>query len=172
MKKTSRKSMTQFILGHFKYFLMNSWNISEGYAIKVKIWDMGFSSEVRDFALDCLGVEDFYESSGINMAIENHELDMKARFDHNYLSIGFNGRSGGYLVLYGLRTNTMADQTYSADELRKMDIGEITRIYQILRMFDELKGILKGIVEYLYKTKQVKEVTRTYQRREMALVER
>lgn len=89
----SRKKMIEFLTNHFRYPTSNSWNCSTSYAHNMKIYKLGLSKEIEDKLwnmLDCEGVYDTIEDLINNFAIE-----------HNYLwQAGFNGRSGGYLVLY------------------------------------------------------------------------
>lgn len=89
----SRKKMIEFLTNHFRYPTSNSWNCSTSYAHNMKIYKLGLSKEIEDKLwnmLDCEGVYDTIEDLINNFAIE-----------HNYLwQARFNGRSGGYLVLY------------------------------------------------------------------------
>ena len=41
----SRKSMTDFLVNHFRYNTMNSWNQSTSYANNVKVYNLGLSKE-------------------------------------------------------------------------------------------------------------------------------
>lgn len=85
--------MTEFLRNHFRYSTMNSWNLSTSYANNLKVDRLGLSNEIMMKLLDMLDVDGFYDN--IN--------DLIAEFGaaHDYLwQAGFNGRSGGYLVLY------------------------------------------------------------------------
>jgi len=88
----SKKEMVNFLENHFRYDTMNSWNQSQSYAHNVKIYNV-IPRELQDIAFELLEVENAFEE--ISMIIdefgENH--------NYNY-QVGFNGRSGGYLVLY------------------------------------------------------------------------
>lgn len=89
----SRKSMIGFLKDHYKYNTMNSWNGVESFANKVKIHSLGLSREEQDKAYEFLDVEEgmYFMSRRIDQFTEKH--------DGRY-TIGSNGRSGGYLVLY------------------------------------------------------------------------
>lgn len=79
-------------LQRIRYYTMNSWNRSESLAYNLKIYNV-IDQELQDNAYELLNCEDFYDE--INYMI--HDFD----YDHNYeWQAGFNGRSGGYLVLY------------------------------------------------------------------------
>jgi len=88
----TKKEMIEYLAGHFRYSTMNSWNGSTSYAARVKV---NSRAELRglDNAYEMLDQEEaFYE---VNALID----DFAAR--HNWTwQIGFNGRSGGYMVLY------------------------------------------------------------------------
>lgn len=89
----SRKAMIDFLQNHFRYNTMNSWNNSTSYANNMKIHRLGLTSEIEDKAWELLDVEDAY--SRINILVD----DWGESNDYQWQA-GFNGRSGGYLVLY------------------------------------------------------------------------
>ncbi len=78
-----------FLKGHFRYYTMNSWNGSHSFARNVKVQRINAPSNAYEF-LDCDEVQEMYQS-----IIEDFTEDHKGKF-----TIGFNGRSNGYLVLY------------------------------------------------------------------------
>ena len=76
-----------------RYYTMNSWNLSESLAYNLKIYNV-IDRELQDACYELLDVDYFYEDY-INPLI--YEFEEK----YNYTwQAGFNGRSGGYLVLY------------------------------------------------------------------------
>ena len=89
----SRGEMTSYLAGHFRYPSMNSWNNSTSYACNLKVDRLGLEHDIVMKLLDMIGIPDFFDP--INDLI--HEFGS----DHNFAwQAGFNGRSGGYLVLY------------------------------------------------------------------------
>lgn len=89
----SRKEMTNFLQGHFRYPTMNSWNRATSYACNLKIHRLGLESEIESKPYDMLGTQEFY-------CLRQDALDLFNEM-HNYRwQAAFNGRSGGYLVLY------------------------------------------------------------------------
>ena len=91
--KRSRAEMTAYLSGHFRYNTMNSWNRSTSYACNMKLYKLGLDRETEDKLWDMIQVPEFYER--LNERIEDFN------WQHNYLwQAGWNGRSGGYLVLY------------------------------------------------------------------------
>jgi len=88
----SKKAMIKFLSEHFRYNTMNSWNLSTSYAHNVKI-NRVIPQEMQDKAYELMEQGGVYDT--INMDIRDFDVE------HNHLyQAGFNGRSGGYLVLY------------------------------------------------------------------------
>ena len=87
---TKDKQMFSFLKDHFRYPTMNSWNGEYSIANNVKLYKLNLSGK-WSVALDFLN-SDEYEN--INWMIQEWERE------HPGYSVGFNGRSGGYLVLY------------------------------------------------------------------------
>ena len=89
----SNKECFEFLSNHFTYDTMNSWNRLRSIAHNVKVYNLPVNYEDAMQALE----EDNYFS--INQTIRDWEDD------HPGYKVGFNGRSGGYLVLYNNRNN-------------------------------------------------------------------
>ena len=90
--KRSRAEMTAYLSGHFRDNTMNSWNRSTSYACNMKLYKLGLDRGTEDKLWDIIQVPEFYER--LNERIEDFN------WQHNYLwQAGWNGRSGGYLVL-------------------------------------------------------------------------
>lgn len=91
--KRSRAAMTAYLADHFRYDTMRSWNRSTSYACNMKLYKLGLDREMEDRLWDMIQVPEFYDR--INELVEDFN------WKHNYLwQAGWNGRSGGYLVLY------------------------------------------------------------------------
>lgn len=92
--KRNRNDMIRFLTEHFRYDTMNSWNRSTSYANNVKLYNLQLPKEIEDKAWDfvCNDVE-----SDLSFIID--DLIYEFREDTGY-TVGFNGRSGGYLVMY------------------------------------------------------------------------
>lgn len=92
---TNDKQMFNFLKDHYTYSTMNSWNGLHSIANNVKIYKLNLSGDCYN-ALALLQADDYFT---INMMIEDWEAD------HKGYCVGFNGRSGGYLVLYNRNNN-------------------------------------------------------------------
>lgn len=91
----SAKSMFEFINNHFKYWTMNSWNRLESIANNMKLYNLGLEGDWTT-VLDYLYDEEDIGCIGFQIR------DLIEEWEDNHLgySLGWNGRSGGYLVIY------------------------------------------------------------------------
>jgi hypothetical protein len=91
--KDSRRAMTAYLAGHFRYNTMNSWNQSTSYACNMKLYRLGLSKDVENKLYDMIRIEEFYEPL--------NDLMREFGADHDYQwQVGMNGKNSGYLVLY------------------------------------------------------------------------
>lgn len=110
---TNDKQMFNFLKDHFQYYTMNSWNRSKSIAHNVKIYNLHLSGD-QWTALTFLQDDDYFV---VNMMIEDWEAE------HPGYKVGFNGRSGGYLVLY-------RDDSYSCVLPEDVDDSETYEDYK------------------------------------------
>ncbi len=89
----SRWKMQKFLAEHFRYDTMSSWNRSTSYACNMKIYNLDVPAEVKDKLYEMLDCHDVYDR------IQELIDDFNAEHDFRWQA-AFNGRSGGYLVLY------------------------------------------------------------------------
>ena len=94
---TNDRQMFNFLKDHYTYYTMNSWNGLKSIANNVKLYNLNLSGDCYT-ALAFLQNDDYFT---INHMIEDWEAE------HKGYSVGFNGRSGGYLVLYNNDNNRM-----------------------------------------------------------------
>ena len=103
--KRSREDMTAYLSSHFRYNTMNSWNRSTSYACNMKIYNLELERETENKLWDLIQVPEFYDR--LNELVEDFGRQ------HNYLwQAGWNGRSGGYLVLYQGGTKSSEYRSY------------------------------------------------------------
>lgn len=91
----SPKSMWQFLKDHFTYSTMNSWNGMKSIAHNVKLYNLGLEG---DWGIVARYLADESDAGCLQMFISD-EIQEFERENPCY-RVGFNGRSGGYLVLY------------------------------------------------------------------------
>lgn len=91
--KRSKEAMAEYLAGHFRYPTMNAWNRSTSYACDLKVTHLGLPPSVIDTLFDMMDADGFYDP--LNDLVEQFG------HDHGFMwQAGWNGRSGGYIVLY------------------------------------------------------------------------
>lgn len=149
---TNDKSMFNFIAKHPTYYTMNSWNRTRSIANNVKLYNLNLSGD-WSVALNLLESDNYFT---INSMIGDWEAD------HPGYSVGFNGRSGGYLVLYNGACSSVIPDTldYESYEDYKADMrdyygsvkanrDELVRVVELVRDFDRLCDELRDYVDGL-----------------------
>ena len=109
----TRAGMTRFLRDHGRYWTMNSWNRSTSYANCVKIHKLDLTPAQLETAWDMLDMPQVYDL--IHRVFEEWATARDWRFQ-----IGFNGRSGGYLVLYQGGLDWKNARTAQCDECGKL----------------------------------------------------
>jgi len=89
----SRSALQEFLQRHVRYFTGNRWNRSTSYAQRVKLNRLGLSRAQLDRAWEILET-DFWDEI-------REPIEAFIQANGGAWTIGTNGRSGGYLVLYG-----------------------------------------------------------------------
>jgi hypothetical protein len=102
--RRSRTGMVSFLKGHFRYDTMNSWNGLTSYANNIKTHRLGLTPEQSNKADEMLETDYWKE-------IRDPIDDFTESQCHTY-TIGTNGRSGGYLVLYQSRREKTGHLSY------------------------------------------------------------
>lgn len=85
----SRDAVTAYLENHFRYSTMNSWNRATSYAHNVKLHQL----PVPDDAWEIVETNGFWLRANALVRAYDREHDYRYQ-------AGFNGRSGGYLVMY------------------------------------------------------------------------
>lgn len=168
VNKKSDKEMFEFLQQHFQYYTMNSWNGLKSIANNVKIYNI---KELDYDILEYLETDNYF---CINDTIKCWELE------HRGYKVGFNGRSGGYLVLYNEDNNGSVLDYYvdinlnSDYESFKQDIKEsgydsmkeyhskLLEQVEIVQEFDKLCDSLVQVCLDLKNNYEVVEEEQTY----------
>ena len=151
---TNAKQMFEFLKGHYMYDTMNSCNGLKSIANNVKIYNLNLDGDHWN-ALRYLEDDEYFN---VNMMIEDWESE------HPDYKVGFNGRSGGYLVLYSKHhnRNILPDYILDSDNYEefkeyvkdywggvkyvKQDLREYT---QLVQDFDKLCDEIRNYVNEL-----------------------
>lgn len=154
---SNTKSMWNFLKEHYSYYTMNSWNRSKSIANNVKLHRLNLEG---DWTVVMKYLFDESDSGLLQMYIED---EIRAFEEANpYYEVGFNGRSGGYLVLYPKdKTTTVLPECvddYDTYEEFKYDCSyyrgervsdynrELRDTVEVVREFDRLCDRLRDLV--------------------------
>lgn len=135
---TNDRQMFNFLKNHFQYYTMNSWNRQKSIAHNVKIYNLGLTGDSWT-ALSFLQDDDYFV---VNMMIEDWEAE------HRGYKVGFNGRSGGYLVLYSATGGSAIPDTLDYDNYEdyKADMRDFYGSVKANR--DELRDFVKLVQDF------------------------
>jgi len=152
----NRRSMIDFLTNHYRYYTLNSWNRSHSYAHNIKIRNLPINSKQKDKLFEMIETSDFWYA--INGKICNFEIE------NDGWTVGFNGRSGGYIVLYQRKLENGREYITSKGVDEEMDFEDwvdedlVDRV-KIITKFDKLCDDILETVRYLLDTYDVKEKT-------------
>jgi len=125
--------MIDFLSGHFKYPLWNSWNGVSSFANKVKIHYMQLPSEVMDAAWDLL--QDEYDSFWRQMRLRLEQFEKEQR---GYYNVYSNGRSSGYLVLYPKDKTSLDNHPDEYEDKYAWSQNDLVNRVELVQSFDRL----------------------------------
>lgn len=160
---TNRKEMITFLTTHFRYFTMNSWNGVRSYANDIKIYHLGIEDQsIIDKAYDTL--RDDIDTTELDFIIK----DTIESFEREHkTAVGFNGRSGGYLVLYYTeighenKINVFPGQSLGSsdkEDFEDWEDFELKDLVDLITAFDKLCDELREIyITYLKASEIVEE---------------
>lgn len=131
MSRKTKKEMINFLKEHERYWTMNSWNGSSSYANNVKIYNLGMDHDLEMKAYGLLAEEGFNELLAFDYEslLEQFELE-----EHGY-TIGSNGRSSGYLVLYDKEHPAMSIDSH--EDFEEWNRAEVEERYNLVKRFDD-----------------------------------
>lgn len=161
---TNDKQMFEFIKNHYTYYTMSSWNRERSIANNVKVHNLRLDGDCWR-ALVLLNADEYFD---VNEMIREWE------YEHSSYSVGFNGRSGGYLVLYNNvnccsilpefieNCDTYEEyKEYCKDYLGcpvKYNRRELRELCQLIQDFDMLCDELRDYVNNLSKLDPTEEI--------------
>ena len=153
---TKEKSMWRFLKNHFTYSTLNSWNGMKSIAHNVKLYNLKLDG---DWTVALQFLHDEMDTGCLQMFIDD-EIREFSRENPGYV-VGFNGRSGGYLVLYNkdnyqsVLPDCITDHdTYEDFKLDCKDYGyriqdycrELREVTLVVREFDKLCDRIRDLV--------------------------
>lgn len=167
---TNDKSMFNFIAQHPTYFTMNSWNGSRSIAHNVKLYNLALEGDwCRAFAHLESG-----EYETIRFMIEDWERE------HVGYTVGFNGRSNGWMVLYNKKNYHSAIpeafdyetyDDYKADmrdwfgsvKANRNELVEFVRLVQAFdKLCDEIREFVNNLSKLCYETEEMCKIVEEF----------
>lgn len=148
----TREEMVEFLKNHFRYNTANSWNKSMSYARDVKIYNIGLSENLEGKALDLICEDGFNELVACLYDPLVEQFEDETLEDY---TIGFNGRSDGYLVLYN-KLNPLKSIDMGED-FEDFDDFEVEERYNLVKKFDKYCDYFVDAFKYAVENVTVKE---------------
>ena len=149
----NRNEMIRFLVNHFRYYTMNSWNRMSSYANNVKLHNLDIPGELSSKAYDFISCDsqgDFYWD------VKDLIADFTAETGY---SAGFNGRSDGYIVMYDTDINDKLerytlmrgiDENELFDDWSTKSIAERVNLVQRFdRLCDDIFHLFLDYVEHV-----------------------
>lgn len=156
-EEMTRQEMIEYLMGHFTYWTMNSWNKTTSYANNVKIYNLGLSEELMDKAYDAIDL--LFEND--TFLIEWNTL--KLSFCENTgCDIGFNGRSDGYLVLYPKWCGGLDEY----EDFEDWETEDIVERVDLVKEFDKFCDDARDLFIYYLENGEVVEVEKVIVKQE------
>lgn len=163
----SRQAMAEFLANHFRYYTMNSWNRLTSYANNVKIHNLGLSSEQANKAYDLL-LDDGIDMSQFWDSV--HDIIQDFLYETG-CTIGFNGRSDGYMVLYATELKNGQRVTlargigdYDIEELLDPDewsMDDLRQEVTLVQAFDHTCDDVRDLLIHMLETGRVETEVET-----------
>lgn len=172
----SRKAMIDFLTNHFRYFTINSWNNSKSYANNVKIPNLGINDKdlldkAYDVIMDDIDNDELYDE--IQYLIDDFTIDY-------HFTAGFNGKNGGYLVLYQVEFDDDGTAriypgrsvgSNDPDYFRDWNIGKLRRLTKTVCAFDKLCDEIRNFFISYVRDSEVIEIEEIITKKQRTLKE-
>jgi hypothetical protein len=142
---------------------MNSWNQSTSYANNVKLYNLDIPDEYMDLAYEIIcGDVECVDWEFTVQDIMNEFLE-----DTGY-AMGFNGRSGGYIVMYDTKRDSNGKyQIYPGrnidmyEDFKDWSMNELKERVSLVMKFDEACDMLRDTFIDILKHSKIQERTYT-----------
>lgn len=140
----STKSMWNFLHNHFQYYTMNR---SKSIAHNVKLYNLNLEG---DWTVAMKYLFDETDSGLLQTYIDDEIREFESK--NPYYEVGFNGRSGGYLVLYakdrGMPVLPPCVDDYDTYEEFKEDVKSLYYGYKVSDFDRELRDAVELVREF------------------------
>lgn len=152
-KPATREEKIKFLTDHRRYYTMNSWNRASSYANNVKIYVLDVDETTRNQMYELLSAEHSDLDDEIRCAMDDFA-------EETGYSVGFNGRSDGYIVLYdteydadtGKRRTMPGRSIDQYEDFEEWEDSDIDMRVNLVRRFDQLCDEIVNITAEYCKT--------------------
>lgn len=142
----SREALIEFLQEHDRYPVMNSWNGTQTFSNRVKVHYMGLPKDVLDRAFDLVCGDDplrYRWERQLNTRLNQFEQEQ-----NGYYKMGFNGRSGGYLILLGKKLDALDTHPSEYRERYYWDMNSLRSRVYLVQEFDRMCDIIREDLIY------------------------
>lgn len=164
MKKT-KKELINILLKADRYPTMNGWNGVTSLSRNVKLYNLDLTEKQLDIAYQLLF--DDIQSNVIQNMIDDYSNQLLELTNHQY-TLGFNGRSEGYIVLYSVVDyKSPYDYTiaygqgflnrFDEDDLMEWTWTELNEAYKILKSFNKVVDSMISDFKHLLNYARIEE---------------
>jgi hypothetical protein len=141
VNKRSRQDLVNFLQEHERYHVMNSWNGVWTFANKVKVHYMSLPKELLDRAFElvcCDGPFRYRWERQLSSRLSQFEQEQGG-----YYKMGFNGRSGGYLILVGKDFATLNQDPGEYEDRYSWTMSCLQSRVGLVQDFDRMCDIIR-----------------------------
>ena len=158
----NRAELVSYLKNHFRYYTMSSWNRSTAYANNVKLYNLDLPVEIIDRAYIFISGE--VECIDWQYAVEDAFHSFLKETGYN---AGFNGRSGGYIVMYETAVDSSGktvtypgrgiDQYEDFDDEDEWDFHRLQERVKLVQRFDRMCDQLREELIYILSSSEIEE---------------
>lgn len=133
-----RQEMINYLTNHFRYYTMNSWNRMTSYAQNIKLHNLNIPQELSNKAYDFISCDSTDE-----YCWDVNDLINEFTAETGY-SAGFNGRSGGYIVMYDTELNDRLERRVLSrgideyEDFGEWETEDLIKRTTLVQRFDKL----------------------------------
>jgi hypothetical protein len=142
----SREELINFLQDHDRYPVMNSWNFIKTFSNKVKVHYMDLPKDVIDRAFELACGDDPFRYRWERQL--SSRLSQFEREQMGYYKMGFNGRSGGYLILLGKKCDDLNTDPGEYHERYHWSMDCLRGRVGLVQEFDRMCDIIREDLIY------------------------
>lgn len=142
----SRNALVAFLQEHPRYYVMNSWNGTRTFSNKVKVHYMDLPRDIVDRAFELV-----CDDGPLRYRWERQLSSRLSQFEQEhegYYKIGFNGRSGGYLILVGKKMDDLDTPLGEFHEKYHWSMDSLRGLVGLVQEFDRMCDIIREDLIY------------------------